>query len=483
MVLFGKCRVNDSRHGTATDADYRVEKIKYGKSGKEKDLTTLHCNGKITLSGIPTTMKQKSSKSPRSPAVVLREVDDTARKGRILAAGVALLTFLVYCPALLNGFVNWDDDLYVYGNPHILSLKPAFFAWAFTDLSAGFWHPLTWISYGVDYALWGLNPLGYHLTAILLHALNTALVVLVTGALLDAARRRRVASTFPDNHNPWVVAGITGLLFGLHPLHVESVAWVSERKDLLCALFFLLSLIAYVNYAVLKTGGQERRPFPGFPRSRWYFIAFLLFICALSAKTMAVSLPLVLIILDWYPLGRIRTAGDSVTLLLEKIPFVLGTLVIAVISIMAQKSIGALELMESKPFGTRLLVACKALATYLWKMLIPVDLLPFYPYPQQVSLLSADYLLSVLVVVGVTAGCIFAAEKRKVLTASWLYFLVTLLPVLGFVQVGIYAMADRFTYLPTLGPFLLMGLGAAMIRERLAVHRLLNVAPWSRQLC
>ena len=389
----------------------------------------------------------------------------------MLAAGVALLTFLVYCPALLNGFVNWDDDLYVYGNPNILSLKPPFFVWAFTDLSAGFWHPLTWISFAVDYAVWGLNPLGYHLTAIFLHALNTALVVVVTSALLDAAQRWKVTSIFPDKRNAWVVAGITGLLFGLHPLHVESVAWVSERKDLLCAFFFLLSLSAYLKDAVLTMGRQERRPCPGFPWSRWRLLAFLFFICALSAKTMAVTLPVVLMILDWYPLGRIRTAGDSVAMLLEKIPFVLGSLAIAVISIIAQKSIGALVLMDSKPFATRLLVACKAVATYLWKMLIPVDLLPFYPYPQQVSLLSAEYLLSVIVVVGITAGCIFAAGKRKVLTASWLYFLATLLPVLGFVQVGVYAMADRFTYLPSLGPFLLMGLGAAMIRERLAVRR------------
>ena len=169
-----------------------------------------------------------------------------------LAASVALITFIIYLPDLRNEFVNWDDAIYVYENPYIGSFTVDFFRWAFFDFHAGNWHPITWISHALDYAVWGLNPLGHHLTSIIIHSVNTFVVVFLIIRLLDAVKERTIQSVqsgFLNERTMLITAGMTGFLFGLHPIHVESVAWVSERKDLLCALFFLLSIMAYTKYA------------------------------------------------------------------------------------------------------------------------------------------------------------------------------------------------------------------------------------------
>jgi protein O-mannosyl-transferase len=168
-----------------------------------------------------------------------------------LATFASLMTLAVYLRALRNDFVVWDDREYVINNYHIRSLNWSFFKWAFSRFYSSNWHPLTWVSHALDYAVWGLNPLGHHLTNNILHAMNTFLVVLLCRKLLEMWKERSMpdaASTFLDERRILIAAGVTGLLFGLHPLHVESVAWVAERKDLLCGLFFLLSISAYANY-------------------------------------------------------------------------------------------------------------------------------------------------------------------------------------------------------------------------------------------
>ena len=416
----------------------------------------------------------KKRRSQQTPLDALQSSDGCPRGGErtfdrrqislLVSGAVALLTLLVYGVAILNGFVNWDDDLYVYNNPYIRNLRPSFFFWAFSDLSAGFWHPLTWFSYAVDFAIWGLNPAGYHLTAIILHALNTFLVVRLVIEILD----RRFAGEpvswlhpFPEGRGVLIAAAVTGLLFGLHPLHVESVAWVSERKDLLCALFFLLSVMAYVDYVCC----QDKCPVPLQPRPFWrngkYLLSLGMFVFALASKTMAVSLPVVLIILDRYLFDRLRSIKELMGMLVEKIPYIAASLLISVVSITAQQSIGAMPMMASTALGQRLLVAFQSLAAYLGKMLVPLDLLPFYPYPKDVSLLSPVYAASLFLFIAISVVCFLGTAKMRALLPAWLYYLVTLLPVLGIVQVGSYAMADRFTYLPSLGPFLLAGLATA----------------------
>ncbi len=238
----------------------------------------------------------------------------------LFAALIAFLTFIVYLPALRNGFVYWDDNLYVFENPDIRSLDLAFFRWAFFGFHVSNWHPLTWISHALDYALWGMNPLGHHLTSIILHAVNTALVVLLALKLLDIVREKseeKASALFLNNRAVLIAAGVTGLLFGIHPVHVESVAWVSERKDLLCALFFLLSIMMYVNAVTRMGHGAEGKTVP----MRALLSALCFFVLALLSKPMAVSLPIVLMILDWYPLNRMRSWKALWPIGIEKLPF------------------------------------------------------------------------------------------------------------------------------------------------------------------
>lgn len=413
-----------------------------------------------------------------SLSALLRECCRKVKVRRIrykytLAASVALLAFLVYLPALRNEFVYWDDNLYIVENPDIRSLDMALFRWAFFGFHVSNWHPITWMSHAVDYALWGMNPLGHHLTNIVLHAINTALVVMLTLKLLEIAQeriQRNAAASFLTGRTVLTAAGVTGLLFGVHPVHVESVAWAAERKDLLCALFFLLSVLAYV-----KAVGRMRQSTDGIGQSAGFKKLTLgampsslcFFALALMSKPMAVSLPAVLLILDWHPLKKIRSFQTSWSAIVEKIPFLYLSLASSILAIIAQKAGGALSTIDKVPLSIRLLVASKSLIAYLGKMLLPVNLIPLYPYPRDVSLLSIEYLAAILLVMGVTAACVVLAKKQQIWLAAWGYYVLTLMPVLGIVQVGNQAMADRYTYLPSLGLFFLAGVGAAWISEKI----------------
>jgi lipoprotein NlpI len=399
-----------------------------------------------------------------------------------LAASVSLITFLVYFPSLQNNFVEWDDPEYVLENPFIRSFNAALFKWAFFDFSAGNWHPLTWISHALDYALWGLNPLGHHLTNNILHAANAFLVVLLVVRLVEIGRNPAWAShqlTSHDSPFTLIAAATTGLLFGLHPLHVESVAWVAERKDLLCALFFLLSIMMYAKYVGGVDGeahGAKRIGRSGARKGatpcalrlalcadRRYLTTLGLFVLALFSKPMAVSLPLVLLILDWYPFNRIQSLTSFRSAFFEKLPFMALSLISSMLTILAQKAGGALQSMEAIPFSSRVPVAAKALIAYLENIILPINLSPFYPYPKDASLFSLEYLSAIILAVGITAACVIFAKKWKLFLSGWGYYVLTLIPVLGIVQVGEQSMADRYMYLPSLGPFLLIGLGGAWI--------------------
>ncbi len=398
----------------------------------------------------------------------------------VLAGLVSVVTLLVYLVALRNGFVNWDDNVYVYDNPSIRSLDAGFFRWAFSDVAtSGFWHPLVWVSYGIDYALWGLNPAGHHLTSILLHAVNSFLVVVLVIQLVEAANDR-MNSPSPagdrvngrprglDRRSMFITAGATGLFFGLHPLHVESVAWISERKDLLCALFYLLSMLSYVHYAISRRGTEGDGRAESVLSLRQYaskpFLGSLvLFVLALAGKSMAVTLPAVLLLLDWYPLARMRSLRSAIALFLEKIPFVVLSALFSIISLAGQRTHGALESGAPVALSVKVLVAVRALIAYLGKMVFPAHLLPFYPYPENPSLFSAEYLTAVVLAGALTAVCVLLARRQRVWLLLWGYYIVTLLPVLGVIRIGTFAMADRFTYLPSLGPFVFLGLSSASV--------------------
>ena len=376
----------------------------------------------------------------------------------------SLITFIVYLSTLRNEFIEWDDRDYVFKNPFIRSFNSAFFRRAFFDFHSGNWHPLTWISHALDYAVWGLNPLGHHLTNNILHAVNTFLVMFLIIKLLETARERTVQaglSEFLTERTILIAAGATGLLFGLHPLHVESVAWVSERKDLLCALFFLLSIIQYVRCV-----RNENLETVGFS-NKHYRRSLLFFILALLSKPMAVTLPVVLLILDWYPLKRVPSLKAFRRMLTEKLPFIALSVASSIVTVFAErKAMFAVDI----SLTARLLVAVKSLIYYLWKMIWPLNLVPLYPYPNsyEVSLLSFEYLSVLALVIVITIACIVIAKRQKVWLAAWGYYIVTLLPVIGIIQVGYQSMADRYTYLPSLGPFLIFGLGTAWIYNKVS---------------
>lgn len=368
-----------------------------------------------------------------------------------LAGAVLLLTFAVYLPSLQNSFVQWDDDAYIFENPFIRSFDAGFFRRAFFSFYAANWHPLTWISHALDYAVWGLNPMGHHLANNILHAVNTFLVVLLAARLIEVVQNSRFA--FHDSRFTLIAAGVTGLLFGLHPLHVESVAWASERKDLLCALFFLLSVLTYVSYRSHKA-------------NKTYILSLCFFILALLSKPMAVSLPIILLILDWYPFKRINSINSFWPALMEKIPFLILSLISSMLTLLAQRSGDAILSTAEVPLWTRTIAAAKSLLAYLLKMIYPVDLVPFYPYPVNTSFLSLGF-IPVVFTAGMTIAGIATARKQKLWLAAWGYFVVTLAPVLGIVQVGSQAMADRYSYLPSIGPFLIAALGFAWLVNKL----------------
>jgi Tfp pilus assembly protein PilF len=388
----------------------------------------------------------------------------------LLAAGIALVVFLVYLPTLHNGFINWDDDLYILNNTHIRSMNAAFFKWIFTDFYAAYWAPVTWISHALDYAVWGLNPFGHHLMNNILHAVNAFFVVLLVMKLLEAWNIRRVEGEKPGLFSRkmlLIAGGVTGILFVLHPLHVESAAWVAERKDLLCALFYVTSVMQYTAYVIaLRAAASQNKKIIHITSSR-YIAAVGLFILALCSKPMAVSLPIVLLILDWYPFKRIDSPAALRAVLVEKVPFVVLSFIMSLIIFSAHHAQAAMASLGAIPVSTRLLVAADSLIKYLVKMAAPVHLIPYYPYPAGVSFFSLQYFPAVLLAAGITVGAVFLAIKRRRLWLSvWVYFVVTLLPVLGIVQVGPQSMADRFTYLPSLGPFLLIGIMSAVMWEK-----------------
>jgi len=405
-------------------------------------------------------------------------VTRTQNTSYYLAASISLITFVVYLSALHHEFVEWDDAQYVVENFHIHSINISFVKWAFTAFHAGNWHPLTWISHAFDYAIWGSNPLGHHLTNVILHAFNTFLVVLFVKELITVSSSMAIndgPSEFLSKRTILITAATTGLLFGLHPLHVESAAWVAERKDLLCALFFLLSMIAYTKQVSRLSGEASLEK----PSSRiyngHYLVAFGSFILALLSKPMAVTLPITLLILDWYPFNRIRSRRTLWTAVIEKLPFIALSLLSSILTVLAQRAGGAIVSMESVPLPTRMLIGVRSLMVYLGKMIWPLNLSPFYPYPTDASPMSWRYLVAIVLVIGITLFCVVMAKKQRLWLSVWSYYVVTLIPVIGIVQVGRQAMADRYTYLPSLGPFLILGLAVAW------ASRWVNaVRPWGQ---
>ena len=353
---------------------------------------------------------------------------------------LVLLTWATMGGVVRNGFVNYDDDLYLTANPALTTgLGSDGLKWAFTTTRGGNWHPLTWISHLIDVQLFGLNPAAHHAVSLALHSASAVLLFSLLRGLTGAL---------------WPSAFVAAL-FAVHPLHVESVAWAAERKDVLSTFFALCAALAYVR-------GVRR---PGVVASK--LAAPVLFALALMAKPMPLTLPLLLLLLDWWPLGRWSPvpvappqAGapfarrlPQLRLWQEKAPLLMLAAVSGVVTWIAQSGAGAMQSADAIPLPARVVNALVSYARYLYKTIWPVDLAVYYPYPWSGHSRFA-ILLALALLAALGAGAARQSRRRPWITIGLLWYLVSLLPVIGIVQVGVQAMADRYAYLPLVGVFI-----------------------------
>lgn len=378
-------------------------------------------------------------------------------RARLFMGLAVLATLLAYLPIVDNRFVEWDDSLLIIGNYHIRHLDLRSIGWIFTNPYEGNYIPLTWLSLALDFKVGRLEPWVYHLNDLILQCLNTAIVFYLSLKLLRIVRKAPTTPTKkgdgglsePADRPLWAAFG-TALLFGLHPIHVESVAWASERKDILCGSFYFLGLWVYLDYALAvrspaagNTQGNTRRK---------YFACLGLFIAALLSKPTAVSLPFVLLLLDHWPLGRLGSQFKKC--FMEKIPFGIATLAASGIAMVSQRQVGALSNLQQFPLFFRLMNAGHSVLFYLWNMLYPFRLAAYYPcHPDEAS--SFGYVFSVFSVLAVSCLCWIYRKKYPYFLTAWFFYLMTLAPVIGIIQVGSQAAADRYAYLPSWGIFLL----------------------------
>ena len=379
------------------------------------------------------------------------------RREALICLFLAVSILAVYWQVTDHEFIDYDDNVYITDNPHVQSgLTVKSVGWAFTTTQAGNWHPLTWLSHMMDYQLFGLNPRGHHLTSVFLHITNSILLFL--------ALKWATSAIWPS--------ALVASLFAIHPLHVESVAWVAERKDVLSTFFWLLTILAYIKY------GKR-------PKRMTYLLVLLLFALGLAAKPMLVTLPFVLLLLDYWPLDRFQLGRDFGSpenkntrslepstkklppsrLIGEKLPMFMLSGIFSVIALWAQEKAGAMSGMDIVPFKWRIANALVSYVSYIGKMIWPRDLAVFYPHPQNSlpiwQVVSAGLLLLIL-----STLVVRLAARYKYGLVGWLWYLGTLVPVIGLVQVGEQARADRYTYVPLIGLYIIIAWGLADLGEK-----------------
>lgn len=360
---------------------------------------------------------------------------------------LALGTIALYAPALTFNYVNADDFATVAGNPYVAhGLTPAGLGWAFRTGYTGNWHPLTWLSHMLDCQLFGLSPGGHHGVSILLHTCNSVILFLVL---------RRMTKCF------WRSAAVAAL-FAWHPLHVEAVAWIAERKDVLCAFFWMLALWAWLRYV-------EARKTPGAKSKVFYLTSLGLFALGLMSKPMAVTLPCVLLLMDWWPLGRLRLTpapsaagtnepplpdGSLSRLLVEKIPFFALSIASSVVTWLAERPTEAVSFVARLPFKVRLVTAVLSCFRYVAKTFWPSDLGAVYPFVVPHS--RAESIGAALLLAAISILALGARKSRPYWLFGWLWFLGTLFPTLNLVAAAAQPMADRYMYIPSIGLFILI---------------------------
>ncbi len=408
-----------------------------------------------------THKQSKEGKGPRPgqvPAITDRIKLAPARW--LVPVIVILATGDAFLPTLQNGFV-WDDNKNLLLNLHYRGLGLDELRWMFTTSLMGHYIPLTWLTLGLDYLLWGMDPAGYHLTNILLHVATAAAFYFLTIRLLCLA-----AGGVGEDKAVWIGAAFAALLFAVHPLRVESVAWITERRDVLSGFLYVLTILVY-----LRASDRVTRS------ARWYGVSVVLFACALLSKSMAVSLPVVLLILDVYPLRRLGGpvgwwSVSARQVYREKIPFVLLAGVASAVAFVALSHTVIVAPLDKVSPLDRLMISGYSLGFYLWKTVAPLNLSPIYPLSIKSTTFIWSYIILVLLIMVLT----FALRHRLPgLLAAWLAYVVILLPVIGIVQNGPQIAADRYTYLSCLGWAVLAGAGMfycwrPLVRRRIGLR-------------
>jgi len=366
---------------------------------------------------------------------------------------LACLTSAIYLQVINHDFINFDDDIYITSNKYVTGgITAENLGWSLTSIYAANWHPITWLSHMADVQLYGMNPGGHHLTNIIIHLISTLLLLIfffrLTGAIWQSA--------------------FVAAIFALHPTHVESVAWVAERKDLLSALFYFSTLLIYAEFATKRT-------------PILYFLALFSFMLGLMSKPMLVSLPFVMLLIDFWPLDRfgderlkdkqISFVAKLILLVKEKIPFFACALISGIITIYAQNQWGAINTLYEAPLGLRLSNAIVAYVKYIGKALWPHDLSVYYPLP---TYIPTWHIIGSLVILLLLSAISFKSRHRyPFLLTGWFWFLVTLVPVIGLIQVGSQSIADRYTYISMIGLSIMIAWGISCLMEGLRYRRLI----------
>ncbi len=352
------------------------------------------------------------------------------RRETFICLVLITVTLAVFWQVSNHEFVNFDDPYYVVNNPHVQAgITSESVVWAFTSYFASLWMPLSWLSFMLDFELYGLNPGGYHVTNLFLHLANTLLLFLVLKKTTEEV---------------WQSAFVAAL-FALHPLHVESVAWIAERKDVLSTFFWMLTMWAYLLY--VKRPGSAR-----------YLLIVIAFALGLMAKPMLVTLPFVLLLLDYWPLERLESGRSLLRLVLEKTPLFVLSAISCLVTIIVQRKGGGLGSFDDFPLSVTIPNALVTYVSYLGKMIWPQKLAVFYPHPGS-SLPMWQAAGAGLLLVFISVVAVWSARRWSYLAMGWLWYLGTLVPVIGLVQTGNHSMADRFTYIPLIGLFIMVAWG------------------------
>jgi tetratricopeptide (TPR) repeat protein len=382
-----------------------------------------------------------------------KEISDKIRPSVLIFLFIVVATLVVYGQVSNYEFVGFDDDLFIMDNPRMqngLTLGSVERAFSYDNIA--YWHPLTWLSYMLDIQLYGMNPGRHHMTNVLIHIINAMLLFMAlnrtTGALWKSA--------------------LVASLFALHPLNVESVAWVVERKNVLSTMFWMLTMLTYALYV--------KRPVV-----YRYLLTLVLFTIGLLAKPMLVTLPFVLLLLDYWPLGRLRFGkldvkatgyqeSHTLRVFLEKVPFLVISGISIYLSSLSLQNKGIFISLESTPLSLRIANALVSYVGYIWKMIWPRNLAVFYPYPEMVPLWKV--IGAFLFLISITVGVILKLRKQPYLAVGWFWYLGTLIPVIGLVKAGLWpAMADRFAYVPLIGLFVIIAWGIAELASGLRYRR------------